>query len=362
MLKPVAIPLAGNDRAPRSPIHRIEDHRGAKTFAGLVDGKEKRPRQSPQIGEDGEAPDEAPSADAGRGRRSLAALEYPLPAKSRRREDDSEVCDRAETGESETPAAFPLVGEPPRHPRERPPGMGADSEKQPLDGRPSRAPGIAASLATPVDGTRPADRASRNSGEGREDVKIVSRQTFPAPVPNERMPGGIRHAADRTEAGADAGPAISWTVAASAPQSELRILKIKLHPDHLGELTVSLKLRGAELAVNIEAHSGAAIEAIKKDESMLHQALRSAGYDTAALTVVLAPAPKDLLSLLPADGSGGLPQSALTGGNGSGGDAPRSGNGERGSHFTNRDEDWRDSDDPAHALAFVPRRVDGVYL
>lgn len=193
---------------------------------------------------------------------------------------------------------------------------------------------------------------------GRQGVKLVSLQTFPPPVSN--APSQVSVAA--APVSGTPAPAIP-TIVATIDMPSVRVLNIKLHPEHLGELTISLKLRGNELAVNIEAHSGKAIEALRQDESILRKVLQSAGYDPSSLTIVVTP--KDALTpmpVTPADTSGAAAQSTLTGGRGAGGDASPSGQGERRASFAAYDDGRRDSDDRAKMELPADRRGDGIFL
>jgi hypothetical protein len=197
-----------------------------------------------------------------------------------------------------------------------------------------------------------------------QEAEIVDLRTFQAPVSNVPLPDSASAAPDPVQSYGSIEPPVSFTVSVVTKPPEMRLLKIKLHPDHLGELTVSLKLKGSELAVKIETHSGAALEVVRKDEGLLRQVLQSAGYDAPTLTVSVAPFARDapsLMPVLPADPSSSLMQSTLSGGQGSGEGAPP-GNGGGNLDFAKHEEEWREIDDDTNAAPFVRRRVDGIFL
>jgi flagellar hook-length control protein FliK len=89
------------------------------------------------------------------------------------------------------------------------------------------------------------------------------------------------------------------------PEAEetVKVLRLTLQPEHLGAVEVTLKRRGAAIAIAIATSSAAAQQAIAHDHDSLRRALETAGLvlPEGALSVVVRPA-ADPASALPLHG------------------------------------------------------------
>lgn len=359
---PLPLPVAKGRLAPKFQLGGAKrDHdETAKGFAKLVELKS--PGQHHAAAAVRNLPESAKPLFA-----HVAPIEQhsaagaPIPPRARRHEPDEEARHpmRLDSdGEAEFDRVVPMIAQPPAQPA----ALTIDDG----DGTAVPSPESGASpprtiiLPDPSPNMQPmkAVQVDQFSPAGRQEFKLVSLQTFPPPVGNISSPTPAA-ATSRVEAPAP----VTHTIIATVEMPSVRVLNIKLHPDHLGELTLSLKLRGVELAVNIEAHSGQALEILRKDEGVLRKVLHSAGYDPSSLTIVVTT--KDALTpmpVTPAENSDATAQSMLLGGRGAGGDAPPSGQGERRASFARHDDGWRDSDDRAKTASSADRRGDGIFL
>jgi flagellar hook-length control protein FliK len=191
------------------------------------------------------------------------------------------------------------------------------------------------------------------------NIEIVDLRTFHAPASDGQASAGVRAVIDLVPSGPERAAPTAFNPNLDAPRSEVRHLKIKLQPEHLGELTASLKLRGDELRVDIETHTGVALETIRHDEGILREALRNAGFDTATLTIVLSPASKDTVQAAATTDFAGQPQSF---GERPEGDGRSQAEREKQRGFATRENSWSETDDQADPDASAPRRADGIFL
>jgi hypothetical protein len=361
ILKP---PLLAGGVKNRGALHsrltapRIDHGDTGRTFAQHIDGK-ARGRRVP-LSPMNDAPTAAtPAIDNAARIERLSVLTQPAPGVKKSREPDRETPRDESAGTVEEADAVQILAA--AAPPTLTPKTAERAAPDPLPESKPPSPAAVTPIA-PVAVKEPSQAAHRDPSPNvaRPDVKMVSLQTFPPPVSNAPTP-----LADIASPAGNAPPPVpvAHTIVATIEMPSVRVLSVKLHPGHLGELTLSLKLRDNALQVNIEARTGQAVEALRKDEGLLRKVLQSAGYDPSSLTIVVTP--KDALTPLavtPADNANTSAQAALNGGRGAGGDAPPSGQGERRAATTTDREDWRDTDDRANTAMPADRRGDGIFL
>jgi hypothetical protein len=343
----------------RLPAPKIDHGDSGRTFAQHIDGKARGRRVPPLPMND--APTAAtPTIDNAARIERLSVVTQPVPSVKESREPDRETRRGESAGTVEDAAAVQILAAAAPGPTLTP-KTAEPAAPDPLPESKPPPPAVVTPIApAAVEEPLPAARPDPSPNVARPDVKMVSLQTFPPPVSNTPTP-----LADIASPAGNAPPPVpvAHTIVATIEMPSVRVLSVKLHPDHLGELTLSLKLRDNELRVNIEARTGQAVEALRKDEGLLRKVLQSAGYDPASLTIVVTP--KDALTPLavtPTDNANTSGQAALNGGRGTGGDAPPSGQGERRAATTTDREDWRDTDDHAKTAMPADRCGDGIFL
>jgi chemotaxis protein MotD len=72
----------------------------------------------------------------------------------------------------------------------------------------------------------------------------------------------------------------------------VRSLTLQLNPADLGTVTLTVKLRQQDIELRLETESESTLRLLRRDELVLHEVLRCAGYDSdaASLQIVLKPA------------------------------------------------------------------------
>ena len=79
----------------------------------------------------------------------------------------------------------------------------------------------------------------------------------------------------------------SLPISTSPNTNIVRTIHIQLQPDNLGELKVSMHLKGQELRLSVEVYTLEAHAALQRDKTILREVLEKAGYDIAEQSVVV---------------------------------------------------------------------------
>jgi hypothetical protein len=71
------------------------------------------------------------------------------------------------------------------------------------------------------------------------------------------------------------------------PTSSVKIMQLQLEPENLGKVTVTMRLTGSGLDLQVEASQPETVQLIRNDKDLLGSKLQSAGYELSTLVVQL---------------------------------------------------------------------------
>lgn len=156
-------------------------------------------------------------------------------------------------------------------------------------------------------------------------------------------------------------PAVVTTLDRVIAPGATKVLTLRLEPAHLGEVTVTMRLRQGALDVRLEAQSRHTLELVRRDEMVIKRVMEQAGFDAGDVTLVFARPASETNQAAPLhNASGQTSRPGAQAGEGSspsggqGGHAGREHAGTQGNRSGNHET--REFADP------VLRRDGGIYL
>lgn len=82
------------------------------------------------------------------------------------------------------------------------------------------------------------------------------------------------------------------SISGSVGGTEVNTLKLQMHPEHLGNMTASLRLKGEELSVDVRVETVEAYRQLSNDQDGILRALKDQGFTIDQVTVQLSPSAK----------------------------------------------------------------------
>ncbi|OQP84352.1 hypothetical protein BTR14_19480 [Rhizobium rhizosphaerae] len=191
--------------------------------------------------------------------------------------------------------------------------------------------GQAATLKVTDDGLK-APSAEAKTPAKLEQVTVLDSRRFlgvamttaNAQIVTESVAKSARAGASTLEAVA----LLQGTQQASAAGKVLDTLKIQLHPNDIGPVTATLKLKEDELQVELRVQTGEAFRQLRSDQDAMVEALKSQGFSVDQINIVFTPASDT--SQGGADGGGQGQQGAGQFGSGTPGQQAGEGRGQAG--------------------------------
>jgi hypothetical protein len=93
--------------------------------------------------------------------------------------------------------------------------------------------------------------------------------------------------AEANETTALASQGIDAAKGEQGPTSSLKTMQLQLEPENLGKVTVTMRLRGVGLDLQVEASQPETVQLIRNDKDLIGSKLQSAGYELSTLVVQL---------------------------------------------------------------------------
>ncbi|TGT75084.1 flagellar hook-length control protein FliK [bacterium M00.F.Ca.ET.159.01.1.1] len=176
-----------------------------------------------------------------------------------------------------------------------------------------------------------AQQAATKPSASAERMDVVSQQSFPAPAQN---PIGQTATALVEALASDNGVQQAFASASAGSQTTnsvavpTHVLKIELHPSELGSVTVSLRLSGEQLSIEMKPETHEAYRRLTTDSDAIVKSMRSLGFDVDKVTILQpsiaahAASRADATSAMPMSTGRDQPsfQPGSSGGSGAGGD------------------------------------------
>ena len=149
--------------------------------------------------------------------------------------------------------------------------------------------------------------------------------------------------------------------AAATPGAPLRVVTLTLNPEHLGRVSLTIRLVGDRLSVRMDAENEETARMIEGDGEALVRLLDSEGYDVDSVTAT-ATAQRELSSPTPTPTATPSSGSAVASHPGAGSERqpPRHAPGD--GRTTSPSSPFQDSETASHEDALPPRGVDRIYV